>query len=207
MLRGLSSRFCLICLIFFNSCLLQSMKIIYITGPCGVGTSTLGETIKRFYDVNLIESDDIAIYPTNPPFQKFRPQEVRHDLLTERLLDYKINVIVGSINEWATDIIEHADMFVFLYAPFSEREPRIQKRERERVGELFEIDEGVKARYKLFIEWTKQYDYFKDPRSFSRHKELYDSFRGIKYFFEHGESIQQIFDTLRNDIEKIIKEV
>ena len=183
------------------------MKIIYITGPCGVGTSTLGETIKRFYDVNLIESDDIAIYPTNPPFQKFRPQEVRHDLLTERLLDYKINVIVGSINEWATDIIEHADMFVFLYAPFSEREPRIQKRERERVGELFEIDEGVKARYKLFIEWTKQYDYFKDPRSFSRHKELYDSFRGIKYFFEHGESIQQIFDTLRNDIEKIIKEV
>jgi len=58
--------------------------------------------------------------------------------------------------------------FVF-HAPFAEKEPRIQKMERERVGELFETDEGIKGRYKLFIEWTKQYDYFKDPRSFSRH--------------------------------------
>ena len=178
-------------------------RIIYITGASGTGTSSLGELIEKKFDVNLIESDEITMLPTDPPFQFPRPKVERLPLLKERMQDDKVNVIVGSINDWGNEIIQKADMFILLYADFDIRKERIKKREQARFGQKLVENKMVKTNYERLIEWTSQYDVFDDYRSLRRHKDLYDSFGNTKYMFTNCE-VDDVFITLREDLEKIV---
>lgn len=182
----------------------KKYRIIYITGASGSGTTSLGELIGVNYDVNLIESDEISMLSTDPPFQFPRPLEQRLDLLCERLDENKVNVIVGSINDWGINVIQNADIFILLYEEFAERKKRIYEREKKRFGNKLEDDEIVKKNFKRLIEWTAKYDTFGDMRSWKKHRDLYNDFEGVKFVFRTGETSEEILQLIRNDIERII---
>ena len=178
--------------------------IIYITGSSGSGTSTLGNIIKSRYGANLIESDDITMLPTDPPFQFPRSKEERLPILRQRLSKDRLNVIVGSINDWGNEVIKEASMFILLYADFEVREKRIWKREQERFGSRLLEDEIIKANFKRLIDWTRQYDTFEDCRSLKHHRALYDSFGKVKYMFENRE-VSEILPEIQLEIERLVK--
>ncbi len=179
-------------------------KIIYITGASGSGTSTLGSAIQSCFDVNLIESDDITMLPTEPPFQFPRPTEERLPILIQKIQKDKVNVIVGSINDWGNQVIAEADMFILLYADFDIREKRIRQRELKRFGRRLTEDAVISRNYKRLIAWTRDYDTFYDCRSLKHHKELYDNFKKDKFIFENQE-ISDILSLIKPKIKKLIE--
>lgn len=179
-------------------------QIIYITGASGSGTSTLGNAIKNCFDVNIIESDDITMLPTDPPFQFPRPIEERLPLLRQKIHKDKLNVIVGSINDWGNEVIDEADMFILLYTDFIVREKRIRQRETERFGTRLVEDTIISKNYQRLIDWTRNYDTFNDCRSLKHHKMLYDDFEKAKFFFENQE-ISDILSLIKSEIKKLIK--
>lgn len=178
--------------------------IIYITGASGSGTSTLGNAIKNLFNINLIESDDITMLPTDPPFQFPRPKEERLSLLRQQIQKNQWNVIVGSINDWGNEVIEEADMFILLYVDFAVREERIRHRETERFGSRLVEDDVVRSNYKRLVDWTRQYDTFDDCRSLKHHKALYDSFGKTKFMFVNQE-VHDILCKIELDIKKLME--
>lgn len=175
-------------------------KIIYVMGASGTGTSSLGKLIKENFDVNLIESDELTMYITDPPFKFPRPQDVRIKLLESKMNKSKVNVIVGSINEWGNAVIERADILIFLYESTEIREERIKEREEKRFGKKLIENNDVANNYSNFIKWTKMYDSFDEPRSLKKHRNIYDSFHGTRFFFGNSESTEEIFSAIKSDI-------
>ena len=172
-------------------------SIVYITGASGSGTTSLGKMIAKKHDVNLIESDDLTMYDTDPPFKYPRPMDVRIKLLKKRLSREKLNIIVGSINDWGIEIINDASLFVFLYEKWSIRKERLVCRERKRFGNELYNNLEILHNFNRLLEWTKQYDDFDEPRSLKKHMELYNDFKGAKFSFMKGETTQEIYDSIK----------
>ena len=137
--------------------------------------------IAKKHDVNLIESDDLTMYDTDPPFKYPRPMDVRIKLLKKRLSRDKLNIIVGSINDWGIEIINDASLFVFLYEKWSIRKERLVCRERKRFGNELYNNLEILHNFNRLLEWTKQYN----------------DFKGAKFSFMKGETTQEIYDSIK----------
>lgn len=182
----------------------EEYRIIYITGASGAGTSSLGWMIQEQYDVNLIETDDITMYFTDPPYQYPRPQEERLPILRSMLSKDKVNVIVGSASHWGTEIIMKANIFILLYAPFEIRKERIRIREEQRFGKRLWEDSIIKNNYERLIKWTAQYDSFEEARSWKVHYELYQKHTGVKYLFDNKERCSEVFEIVKDKVKELI---
>lgn len=121
---------------------------IHITGASGSGTSTLGAALAAELDCVFLEADDFFWLPTEPPFQRKRPEDERRSLLLAALTHAGRAVVSGSVNGWGVEIEDIFDGIVFLYVDTTLRLERLRIRETQRFGKA----------NPAFLIWAGQYD-------------------------------------------------
>ncbi len=104
-----------------------------------------------------IDTDAHFWLPMDPPFtHRRKPAERRASLLTA--VSEQGWVISGSCEEWGLEILDEADLVVFLTASRSERLRRLRKREHERFGARIAPRGDMYEVYRSFLEWAMSYD-------------------------------------------------
>ena len=135
----------------------MSVRRVYITGASGTGTTSVGASLATALDLQHIDTDAHFWWPTDPPFtHRRKPAERRASLLAA--ISQKGWVISGSCEEWGLDILEEADLVVFLTASRSERLRRLRKREHERFGARIAPEGDMYEVYRSFLDWAMSYD-------------------------------------------------
>jgi adenylate kinase family enzyme len=107
---------------------------IYISGASGAGVSTLGAGLAAKLQVPHFDVDNYYWYPTEPPFEQSRPPAERVNLLNQSLTDGQW-ILSGSLDGWGDEVIQGADLVVFIDTPTSLRIERLKARESLRYGE------------------------------------------------------------------------
>jgi len=131
---------------------------IHIFGASGSGTTTLGKELKKRWSWKHLDADDYYWEKTNPPFQIKVPLTDRNERLTRDFEAHKDVVVSGSMVSWGKQWATAFDLMVFLYIPPEIRMERLRKRERERYGDLLDMDTKFQADSKAFLGWAAQYD-------------------------------------------------
>lgn len=145
------------------------VRRLYITGASGTGTTSLGASLAEALNLPHIDTDTHFWRPTDPPFtHRRKPAERRASLLAA--VSGQSWVISGSCEEWGVDILDDADLVVFLTASRSERLRRLRKREHERFGARIAPGGDMQEVFRSFLEWAMSYD---DPgvQGRSRHRQ------------------------------------
>jgi adenylate kinase family enzyme len=130
---------------------------IYISGASGAGVSTLGATLAAKLQVPHFDVDDYYWYPTEPPFEQSRPPAERVNLLNQSLIDGQW-ILSGSLDGWGDEVIQGADLVVFIDTPTSLRIERLKARESLRYGERILPRGDMHAKYLAFVAWAESYE-------------------------------------------------
>lgn len=133
------------------------MKIL-IFGASGSGTTTLGNELAKKSSFIHLDIDDYYWKPTEPPFQKKIPLEVRNKKLTHDFYKYEDAVISGSMVSWGKEWETAFDLGIFIRLDNDIRINRLTKREHERYGDLLYTNEQIKENSKAFLDWANQYE-------------------------------------------------
>ena len=136
--------------------LTASLKL-YIFGASGTGSTTLGKAIASDLDLTHVDTDDHYWAPVEPPFS------IKREPL-ERVASMKVAlggegwVISGACNGWGSDLIDLADLIVFISVPTPVRIQRLRAREKARFGDRIEDGGDMSQIHQDFIQWAKGYD-------------------------------------------------
>lgn len=133
------------------------IKRIHISGASGAGVSTLGAALADRLHVPHFDVDDYYWYPTDPPFEKSRPSEERLVLLKQALADLPW-VLSGSLDDWGTEVIQSADLVVFIDTPTPLRIERLRSRESQRYGQRILPGGDMYANHQKFLAWAESYE-------------------------------------------------
>lgn len=133
------------------------MSRIYISGASGAGVSTLGAALADRLHVPHFDVDDYYWYPTDPPFKQSRPPEERIALLKQALADSPW-VLSGSMDDWGTEVIQSADLVVFIDTPTALRMERLKSRELQRYGNRILLGGDMYANHQKFLVWAESYE-------------------------------------------------
>ena len=109
-------------------------KRIYIIGASGAGVSTLGAALAFRLQAPHFDVDDYYWYPTDPPFEQPRSATDRIALLKTDLAVGQW-ALSGSLDGWGDELIQDADLVVFIDTPTEVRIERLKARESQRYGE------------------------------------------------------------------------
>jgi len=139
-------------------------NIIHIVGASGGGTSTLGQALERERGYKWLDTDDYFWEPTDPPFQRSRPGELRAKMLLRNIQENPRCAISGSLCGWGDVFIPMFDLVVFVDTPTDVRIERLKKRESERFGKRVAEGGDMREGHLEFIEWAKTYDYAAPPQ-------------------------------------------
>jgi adenylate kinase family enzyme len=143
---------------FFRKTGDQAMsKRIYISGASGAGVSTLGVALADSLRVPHFDVDDCYWYPTDPPYEKSRPPEERIVLLKQSLADLPW-VLSGSLDGWGAEVIENADLVVFIDTPTPLRMERLRSRESQRYSQRILLGGDMYANHQKFLAWAESYE-------------------------------------------------
>ncbi|MBS4535323.1 AAA family ATPase [Clostridium sp. D2Q-14] len=144
---------------------------IHILGASGSGTTTLAQVLSNKLSYMHFDTDNYFWKPTNPPFQEKRDKEERKTLLNSHLKRHNDWILSGSLCGWGDVFIPYFDLVIYLWLPKELRMNRLKDREKQRYGELIEIDGIMHKQHKEFINWAAQYD---DGDLTIRSKELHE---------------------------------
>lgn len=131
---------------------------INVIGASGSGTSTLGRSLALALNIPFFDSDDYFHAPTDPPFQKQRPDEERFEMICRDLRPERSWVLSGGIVGWLPCPTLNFTCIVFLYVPTAVRVERLIHRERMRFGDRINEGGDMHETHKKFIDWTSRYD-------------------------------------------------
>ncbi len=144
---------------------------VYIFGASGTGTTTLGEAIADEFSLVHVDCDDHYWAPVEPPFSiKNEPHE-RVASMSSALGDAGW-VLTGACNGWGGELIERADLIVFVTLPTSTRIERLRMREKARFGKRIEKGGDMYEIHKDFIQWAQGYD---DPSFRGRNQAAHEN--------------------------------
>lgn len=132
-------------------------KRIYISGASGAGVSTLGAALAGSLHLRYVDVDDYYWYSTDPPFEKSRPPEERVALLIQALADSPW-VLSGSMGGWGAEVIQNADLVVFLDTPTALRIERLKSRESQRFGSRILPGGDMHENHRKFLIWAQSYE-------------------------------------------------
>jgi adenylate kinase family enzyme len=131
---------------------------IHILGASGSGTTTLAQALSNKLGYIHIDTDNYYWKPTKLPFQEARKIEERQELLEKDLKKHKNWILSGSLCGWGDFLIPYFDLVIYLWIPKELRMGRLKEREKQRYGEIIEVDGVMHDRHKEFIDWAAQYD-------------------------------------------------
>lgn len=134
------------------------IKIIYILGASGAGTSTLGQALEQTHGYKWLDTDYYYWLPTDPPFTQSRPREERAKLLKQDVEKYPRCIISGSLGMWGDEFIPRFDLVLWIDTPTEVRVERLRKREFKRFGNRIFEGGDMYGNHREFIEWAKTYD-------------------------------------------------
>lgn len=144
---------------------------IYISGASGAGVSTLGAALAERLHIPHVDVDDYYWYPTDPPFEKSRPPEERLVLLRRALADLPW-ALSGSLDGWGAEVIQGADLVVFVDTPTPLRMERLRSRESRRYGQRILLGGDMYENHQKFLTWALSYEAGSQAgRSRPRHEE------------------------------------
>jgi adenylate kinase family enzyme len=145
---------------------------IHIFGASGSGTSTLGRALAERAGVAFLDTDDFFWEPSDPPYQRARPEPQRLRELRAALAESRSWVLAGSLCGWADPLIPRFELVVFLQLATSVRIARLRARESAKFGAAALAPGGAMHRdHEEFIDWARSYDHGGlDMRSFARHE-------------------------------------
>jgi len=132
-------------------------KRIYIIGASGAGVSTLGAALALQLQAPHFDVDDYYWYPTDPPFEQPRSATDRIALLKTDLAVGQW-ALSGSLDGWGDELIQDADLVVFIDTPTEVRIERLKARESQRYGERILPGGDMHANHMAFISWAAEYD-------------------------------------------------
>jgi len=135
------------------------IKHIHVFGPSGSGTTTLGKTMSKKYNLSHFDADDYFWLPTTPPYQKIRNKKERQELLFNSIDETDSWVISGSFCGWGDVFIPYFDLAIYLWVPTTLRIKRLEKREWNEFGQDILPGGIMHQNYKNFIKWASEYDY------------------------------------------------
>lgn len=133
-------------------------KRIYIIGASGAGVSTLGAALGFWLKVPHFDVDDYYWFATNPPFEQPRSAADRIALLKADLAVGQW-ALSGSLDGWGDELIQDADLVVFIDTPTELRIERLKARESQLYGERILPGGDMHANHMAFIAWAADYDH------------------------------------------------
>ena len=132
---------------------------IHILGASGSGTTTLGAALAERWEAAHLDTDNYLWEPTDPPFQRTRPQEERCTLLAAALEAHCRWTLSGSLCCWGDIFIPRFELIIFLLIPTAIRLTRLRDRERQRYGaEALAPGGSMHATHTAFLTWAAAYD-------------------------------------------------
>lgn len=153
---------------------------IFILGPSGAGTTTLGRKIAGEFGIAHQDSDDLFWEPTDPPFTTPRDAESLREKFYS-LVSTPSFVLSGDVLNWGLHETETLNSFthlIYLYAPWPIREQRIRLREKQRFAARIAAGGDMHEAHEAFIEWASHYESGLLPgRNMSSQKEYISRFR------------------------------
>jgi adenylate kinase family enzyme len=145
---------------------------IGITGASGCGVTTLGRALARTLGAVHIDMDDHFWVATDPPYQVKRdvPERLRR-IRAEQARTGRW-VVSGTLDGWAEPVTREVELIVFLDVPTEVRLERLQRRERDRFGDMLLPGGAMHETHREFVEWAAHYDDGTQPgRSRPRHEQ------------------------------------
>jgi len=133
------------------------MAKVHITGASCSGVSTLGVALAETLAVPHLDTDDYFWLPTDPPFSEKRPVPERVDLIREAQGGAGW-VLSGSLDGWGDELVDKADLVVFLATPTPVRLARLKRREHTRFGDRIGPGGDMEVLHRGFLTWSAQYD-------------------------------------------------
>lgn len=130
---------------------------LYIFGASGSGTTTLGEHVAAREGLVHVDCDDHYWAPVDPPFSVKRAPSERVASTSEALGSGGW-VLSGACNGWGGELIDQADLIVFVALPTPVRLKRLLAREQERYGDRIKEGGDMHQIHKDFLDWTRGYD-------------------------------------------------
>lgn len=130
---------------------------IYIFGASGSGTTTLGAALAEQLGLVHVDSDDHFWAPVDPPYSKKRTPEERLASL-HLALGTQGWVLSGACESWSGDVLNEADLIVFLYAPTPIRIARLIARETRDFGARISEGGDMHRIHTGFIAWANDYE-------------------------------------------------
>ncbi|WP_367279023.1 adenylate kinase [Pseudomonas sp.] len=130
---------------------------IYILGASGSGVTTLGAALSAKYQLSHFDVDDFYWYPTDPPYQQARAPGQRVERLKNCLPGSRW-VISGSMDGWGNEVINLADLVVYIDTPTPCRIERLKMREAALFGERILSGGDMFANHQAFLTWAAGYD-------------------------------------------------
>ena len=144
---------------------------LHVFGASGTGTSTLGRVLAIRLGAQHFDTDDFFWEPTDPPFRRRRPPELRRALMQEMFLPRPGWVLSGALDSWAGEIPRRFTAAVFLTLPQPVRRARLEARERMRHGAAAEPGGAAHEEVRGFLAWADGYEHGRRPgRSLARHE-------------------------------------
>lgn len=134
------------------------MPRILVIGGSGAGTSTLGRALANALATQHFDTDDFFWHPTDPPFNRRRPEAERVALMQAMFLPRADWVLSGSPMGWGDAVIPRLTHVVFLTLDPALRLARLNARERQRYGERIAPGGDMADLHREFIDWAAGYD-------------------------------------------------
>lgn len=136
---------------------------VHITGAAGSGTTTLGLALAERLGLRHIESDDIAWFATDPPFQQRRGPAERAAAFEAATAGVARWVLSGAILRWLDAPRIAFDLVVFLHVPEAIRLARLAARERARFGAAIDPGGGYYDSHQVFMTQARGYESGETP--------------------------------------------
>ncbi len=143
---------------------------LFLFGPSGSGTSTLGRVLASELATQEIDTDDFYWEPTDPPFTVKRPPAARRALMETVFLPRRDWVLSGSMSSWSAGIPERFTLAILLTLDPDLRRARLEAREAKRCSCGRSWGQPMCTRCTAFLCWADGYETGHRPgRSLSSH--------------------------------------
>jgi len=134
------------------------MPAIHILGASGSGTSTLGKALSERFNMHWIDTDNIVLEPTDPPFQVNRPVKERARLLDEAMRANPNCVVSGWLGDWGISFMPRFNLLIWLHTPTELRIERSKAREAAQFGARILPGGDMYRNHQEFLDWAGRYD-------------------------------------------------
>ena len=134
-----------------------SQKKVYVFGASGSGTTTLAAQVAARTGLVHLDSDDRFWAQIEPPFSHKNTPADRLASLSRAAGDTGW-VLSGACHGWGAEVVDQADLIVFVALETEVRLRRLIARERARFGSRIEPGGDMFQIHTGFLEWARGYD-------------------------------------------------